>query len=144
MNDQPTFQNRLRARNLKATTTRLAVLSALANSTQAMPQSAIQQALSSVDRVTLYRTIQALTESGIIHKAMVEEGETYYALCSPKCTPEQHQHKHIHFKCTQCQQVTCVRANQAIHLTIPGHQIHDFDITATGICEACSPAPSQP
>lgn len=144
MKDQPTFENRLRARNLKATTTRLAVLSALANSTQAMPHSALQNAMPGVDRVTLYRTIQALTETGIIHKAMVEEGETYYALCSTKCTPEQHQHKHIHFKCTQCQNVTCVQANQAIHLSIPGHQIHDFDITASGICQACSAGAVQP
>lgn len=137
MTDQSSFEHLLRARKLKATATRLGVLSALADYAQAMPHSAIQNTLQGVDRVTLYRTIQALSENGIIHKAMVEAGETYYALCSPRCTPEQHQHKHIHFKCTQCQKVTCVQASQAINLSIPGHQVGDFDVTASGICQEC-------
>ena len=90
------------------------------------------------DRVTLYRTINSLMKSGIIHKASVGEKETFYAVCSSKCSSDSHTHKHIHFKCSNCKAVTCVQADSAINFAIPGHTINNFEIEATGICVACN------
>ena len=68
----------LRERKLKATSTRLEVLSVISDYNKAIPFSEIQNALHNFDRVTLYRTIHALMENGIIHKALIEEKETFF------------------------------------------------------------------
>ncbi len=128
----------LRDRKLKATTTRLGVLSVISDYHKAIPFSKIQDALHNFDRVTLYRTIHSLMEKGIIHKALVEGSETFYAICSNNCSSHSHNHKHIHFKCTSCKAVTCVEAANPISLSIPGHLIDSFEIEVTGVCESCN------
>lgn len=127
----------LRERNLKATATRLQVLSVIANYGNAIPYSGIQKDLESFDRVTLYRILHTLEDKGIIHKALIDESETFYALCSRNCTTHHHHHNHIHFKCTQCREVTCVPSSNDIQPSIPGHVIEYFTIEATGICAVC-------
>jgi len=128
----------LRERKLKATSTRLEVLSVISDYNKAIPYSEIQNALPGFDRVTLYRTLHALMESGIIHTALKDENETFYATCSKSCTTDMHMHKHIHFKCTACHAVTCVQAANPINLSISGHLIDDFKIEATGVCSSCN------
>lgn len=128
----------LRERNLKATSTRLEVLSVISNCDRAIPFSEIQNALHSFDRVTLYRTIHALVDKGIIHKALIDENETFYAMCSNSCSSASHDHKHIHFKCNLCHVVTCVQADSPISISIPGHSIENFEIEATGVCTSCN------
>jgi Fur family ferric uptake transcriptional regulator len=128
----------LRERKLKATSTRLEVLSVISDYNKAIPFSEIQEALQGFDRVTLYRTLHALMENGIIHKALIDENETFFALCSMSCSSNHHDHKHIHFKCTNCHAVTCVQAVHPISLSIPGHSIENFEIEATGVCSSCN------
>ena len=128
----------LRERKLKATSTRLEVLSVISDYNKAIPFSEIQNALHNFDRVTLYRTIHALMENGIIHKALIEEKETFFAVCSNSCSSDCHNHKHIHFKCSSCQAVTCVQADRPISFSIPGHSIESFEIEARGVCATCN------
>ncbi len=128
----------LRERKLKATSTRLDVLSVISNYNKAIPFSEIQKALSDFDRVTLYRTIHALIKNGIIHKVLIEDKEIFFAMCSKKCTSDTHSHQHIHFKCTICHAVTCVEAVNSITLSIPGHVIENFEIAAKGVCVSCN------
>jgi Fur family transcriptional regulator, ferric uptake regulator len=128
----------LRERKLKATSTRLEVLSVISDYNKAIPFSEIRNALHDFDRVTLYRTIHALMENGIIHKALKEENETFFAMCSKNCTTNNHNHQHIHFKCTSCEAVTCVQTVNSYNLSIPGHLIENFEIAATGVCVSCN------
>ncbi|MFT4754933.1 MAG: Fur family ferric uptake transcriptional regulator [Salibacteraceae bacterium] len=128
----------LRDRKLKATSTRLDVLSVISDYKKAIPFSKIQDALNNFDRVTLYRTIHSLMEKGIIHKALVEGSDTFYAVCSNNCSSHSHNHKHIHFKCSSCQAVTCVQADSPISFSIPGHSIENFEIEVTGVCTTCN------
>ncbi|MFT4522986.1 MAG: Fur family ferric uptake transcriptional regulator [Bacteroidia bacterium] len=128
----------LRERKLKATSTRLEVLSLIFDYNKAIPFSEIQNTLHNFDRVTLYRTLLTLIENGIIHKALQDEKETFFAVCSNSCSANCHNHKHIHFKCSSCHTVTCVQARSLISFSIPGHSIENFKIEATGVCESCN------
>lgn len=130
----------LRARDLKATSTRLEALSIIAGYPKAMPYSKLRDELKDFDRVTLYRTIQALTEHGIIHKAMTAGDDTYYALCGRGCSTLEHDHGHIHFKCTSCNQVSCVFPDEPLNLNISQHIVHNIAIEASGICMSCNKA----
>ncbi|MEX0967642.1 MAG: transcriptional repressor [Bacteroidia bacterium] len=127
----------LKDRKLKATPTRVEVLSIISGFESAVPHSEIQKSLQDYDRITLYRTLNALMDKGIIHKALSDENETFYALCTNQCTTINHNHKHIHFKCISCQEVTCLQAEHPVNISVPDYIIHTIEIAATGLCQKC-------
>jgi len=137
MVNETDIKDYLRERSLKVTPIRMELLTLLANHGVALPYSEIQKQLKSFDRVTLYRTINALMDNGIVHKASTSGDETYYALCSQQCSKHCHKHEHIHFKCTQCGEVSCVHIEQAFNISLPNYQIDDVSIEVTGVCKKC-------
>ncbi|TRX66369.1 Fur family transcriptional regulator [Carboxylicivirga sp. M1479] len=137
MSGQEKTKQYLRARKLKATPIRVELMQLFKDNGAALPYSDIQKNLSSYDRVTLYRTINALIDNGIVHKASTSGDEVYYALCSPECSNQCHHHEHIHFKCTKCNEVSCVQAQQSFEINIPGYQIDELSIEVKGMCKKC-------
>lgn len=135
--DSQYFKDLLKSRALKATNNRLDLLNKLNEYETAMPYSTIQKAMNSIDRVTLYRTLDTLSEKGIIHKAFQENNEVYYAICGQKCGKDSHHHDHIHFKCLNCEAVTCEQLNDLVKITIPEYEIHKVSIHVKGICKTC-------
>jgi len=131
------FKELLHSRELKATKSRLNLLGRMQEYKSAMPYSAIQEAMKSMDRVTLYRTLESLKEQGIIHKAFQEGNESYYAICGKSCSTHHHHHDHIHFKCINCKAVTCEHAINSLEISIPDVEIHKISIHVEGICKAC-------
>ena len=127
----------LKNHDLRVTKIRLAILEALGDGHQAKPYGELQAALSEFDRTTLYRTLLALIDKGLIHKALEENGESYYALCGG-CTTHAHTHDHIHFKCNDCGTVECLHLSSEIGFSLPGVAIDSLEITAKGTCNACS------
>jgi len=137
MMDIQYFKDLLRNRDLKATNPRLSLLTKMQEYESAMPYSAIQASLKSIDRVTLYRTLESLKEKGIIHKAFQENNETYYAICGKKCGKNHHSHDHIHFKCVNCDAVTCENISSTIEISIPDYEIQKISIHLEGVCKLC-------
>ncbi|MBK3519791.1 Fur family transcriptional regulator [Carboxylicivirga marina] len=127
----------LRDRKLKATPIRVELLQLLNENEAALPYSEIQKHLKVFDRVTVYRTINALIDSGIVHKASTSGDEVYYALCSQECSSQCHKHEHIHFKCTQCHKVSCIHAHHSLNINIPEYQINEISIEIEGVCKKC-------
>lgn len=131
------LKNLLRSRKLKATSARLNLLQEMDSYENAMPYSAMQEALQDIDRVTLYRTLESLKEKGVIHKAYQEGNDVYYALCGSSCKSNHHNHNHIHFKCIKCETVTCETPRNPIDIDLPGVDLHRLNIHAEGICQEC-------
>lgn len=137
MENHQYFRDLLHNRDLKATNPRISLLSQMHNYAKAMPHSAIQKAMKSIDRVTLYRTIESLTGQGVIHKAFQENNEVYYAICSLKCDKNHHHHDHVHFKCVKCDSVTCEQLDKVVDISLPEYDIHKTSIHLEGICKLC-------
>ena len=137
MLDKKSIKELLHKRKLKATNSRIDLLSNLDKFGSAMPYSAIQKSLIGGDRVTLYRTLQTLTEKGIIHKAATIDNEDYYAICGLSCTSDNHSHNHIHFKCDDCHTITCENIEKEIDLSIPNFKINSVSINVNGKCKDC-------
>lgn len=135
--DTQHFKDLLRSRALKATSTRLNLLVAMQEYHSAMPYSVIQERFKSIDRVTLYRTLESLKEQGVIHKAFQENNEVYYAICGKNCDKSQHDHDHIHFKCVKCENVTCEKPDKKVNVSIPEHEVFKMTIHIEGVCKHC-------
>ena len=75
----------LRRNNLRATPVRKDLLSVFLSAQNALSNQDIEDRLSDVDRVTLYRTLKSFQEKGIIHRAFDSTDTPKYAACSEAC-----------------------------------------------------------
>ncbi len=116
---------------------RIEVLQIIGGAGHAVSLTEIQNNLQNFDRVTLYRTLQSLTEKGIIHKALDDETGSYFALCKDECSSKNHHHHHIHFRCKKCEEVYCLSPKKELDIQIPGFKLEGFEVEATGVCESC-------
>ena len=127
----------LKTRNLRVTELRVALLEIISNLGKAVSYQEIQNSLIKFDRITLYRTLNAFIERGILHKIILEDNQNFYALCSVECTKDKHQHQHIHFQCNQCREVSCLESKEPIELDISNHLVDEIEITVSGLCQYC-------
>ncbi|MGY8982671.1 MAG: Fur family transcriptional regulator, partial [Cytophagales bacterium] len=72
----------LKKRNLKVTELRMALLEIISSLGKAISYQEIQNSLINFDRITLYRTLNTFIERGILHKIILEDHQSFYALCS--------------------------------------------------------------
>ncbi len=165
---QALAESRLREASVRVTAARVKVLAALLNARCAFSHQDVQDTLADMDRVTLYRALDCLTDAGLAHKisgddrvfrysAGTEHGEHGAATHSAH-SPVQHQHGH--FKCTRCGKVFCLDSSgeagiasdsakrqatlrkqlqSALQETLgKGFQSHDIELTIKGWCPDCA------
>jgi len=99
------FESLLEKHHLKKTGPRLKVLSMLSAKNVATSQPDLEGVMNDIDRVTLYRILNAFEEKGIIHKVFDLNGTANYAMCSSNCGEDHHHDEHLHFNCTLCKNV---------------------------------------
>jgi Fur family ferric uptake transcriptional regulator len=118
------------------------VLRAFEDAGYALSQGDVEQHLvAQFDRVTIYRTLKTFLTSGMIHKVLDDQGSIKYALCKTVCWHDghQHQHDHVHFKCVQCGQTTCLETVHIPNIPLPEHFIkQESNLLIQGICKPCS------
>jgi Fur family ferric uptake transcriptional regulator len=92
-----------------------------------------------MNRVTIYRILNAFEEDGIVHKVVSDNGVAHYALCANNCDHthnHNHLHNHIHFRCEKCNSLTCM--DESVDLKVPkGYQIKSTNLTVSGVCPDC-------
>ncbi len=128
----------LKDNDLRITRHRKEVLNLIVSYESAIPFALIQKELSSMDRVTLYRTMNILLDNGIIHKIQVEDKETYYALCGHTCDDGSHEHNHVHFHCSSCDKVKCLEPDTPLNIGLNGFEIQNVDVQIKGVCDQCA------
>lgn len=116
------------------------ILEFLQEAQEALSHEMIEASLGSkMNRVTIYRILNAFEEDGIVHKVVSDNGVTHYALCSSNCETTQHHehlHNHIHFRCEECKSLICM--NENVDLKVPkGYLIKSTNLTVSGICPQC-------
>jgi Fur family transcriptional regulator, ferric uptake regulator len=134
--------NSLKASNLRHTDAREAVLSEFMKGQFALAHADIESKLADkFDRVTIYRTLKTFVDNGLIHKVLDDVGGMKYAICKAECNTIEHQHNHdhVHFKCSVCGQTSCLEAVVIPAIQLPiGYQKQEMNLLVQGICNNCS------
>lgn len=107
-------ESRLRAASVRITPARVKVLAALLDARCAFSHQDVQDRFADMDRVTLYRALDCLTDAGLAHKIAGDDRVFRYSAgtehaelgATSSAAPPQHQHGH--FKCTRCTKVFCL------------------------------------
>lgn len=132
------FEELLEKHHLKKTAPRLKVLSMLYSKKVATSQPDLETVMDDIDRVTLYRILNAFEEKGIIHKVFDLNGTANYAVCSSNCEENHHHDEHLHFNCTVCKNVYCLDDLDLPPIKLPaGFKPAGFTLYANGLCPKC-------
>lgn len=90
------------------------------------------------DRVTVYRTLQAFVDKGIIHTIPTADNSIRYALCKDDCSAGHHHDHHIHFVCTNCNNTYCLDDVVTPEIKLPkGYQAEHVEVVVEGVCKNC-------
>jgi len=139
MEDQELNKNILRAHKLRITDCRTDVIEYFLSEKKALSQGDLERKFTQYDRVTLYRTLNSFLDSGILHKIPNSTGVATYGLCHNTCSPEQHEHNHIHFKCNTCGQIECMDDKAVPAVSLPqGYQVEAVNLIVDGVCAQCA------
>lgn len=132
------LENNLTKKGIAPTAMRIRVLEFLLACDTAVGLSDIENALSPVDRVTIYRTLKTFEEQGVAHSIDDGSNITKYALCDRHCRPGLHIDFHIHFHCGQCNETTCMPDQSLPAVTLPdGYRVDEMNLTVKGSCRKC-------
>jgi Fur family ferric uptake transcriptional regulator len=91
------------------------------------------------DRVTVYRTLQAFVEKGLIHSIPTSDNSIRYALCKDDCSGGQHRDDHVHFICNSCGNTVCLEEVVVPSIKLPrGYVIQQVEMLVSGVCKSCA------
>ena len=129
----------LRRTQLSVTDSRKSILDLFLHSNGALAHADIEkQTGEKFDRVTVYRTLQAFMEKGIIHTIPTSDNSIRYALCKDDCTEGHHHDNHVHFLCNVCGRTTCLDSVTVPEVKLPkGFRPMDSQMIVSGICGQC-------
>ena len=126
--------------HLRKTPTRLAIIQSLIASSFPQSESEMNESMPGThDRITFYRTLQTLMETGIVHRIVADNTTVRYAL--NHCSNQHHEHTsdHVHFHCRKCSKVECLKDIPFQEYELPqGYVREDCQVIIKGICKQCA------
>ena len=89
-----------------------------------------------MNKTTVYRILNRLEESGILHSFSDKDGLKRYAKSNQKRDPDNKNHLHSHFLCDDCGVSTCLPLEIPIP-KIPDYKINTSQHLLIGQCDNC-------
>jgi len=127
----------LKETELYCTEARVAILKVLMQAPRPLPQTQIaeQLASNSLNKVTIYRTLDSLVEVGLVHRAFMQKRAWHFELAH-HCSATQ---CHPHFTCLNCGRTHCLTGISIPMAQSPykGFVISRQQVRLEGICPAC-------
>ena len=128
----------LKAHNVKVTKCRVDVVRYFLDASAALSLADLERHFKEYNRVTLYRTLNSFSKSGILHQIPVDEASATYGLCQQSNHPNQYVDNHIHFKCNSCGQVECLDSKEIPQVNVPkGYTKKKVNLIVDGLCPKC-------
>jgi len=129
----------IRATGARVTTSRVRVLRLLQLAQEPLSHGDIElqlskDALPGMDRVTLYRVLDWLSEVSLAHKAADARGVFRFSAAQPNVEHA----AHVHFRCTGCGGVFCLKAPPPPPPPLPkGFRLAAMAVDIRGECPRC-------
>lgn len=134
------FTQQLRNHGLKKTPIRTSMLKIFKETGEALSQNQIEVALGDYyNRVSVYRALNDLEDSGLIHRVHDAAGTSKFASCKSACSHQKHIDKHAHFCCVNCLSTFCLDEVQVSDVSLPmGYQLQEISVLVKGLCKQCA------
>jgi Fur family ferric uptake transcriptional regulator/Fur family zinc uptake transcriptional regulator len=129
----------LKGSRLRCTPAREAVLHLLCRVRRplAHAQIAAARGMAGLDRVTVYRTLSALQEAGLVHRVQDKDG--VWRFCAHRSREEGCPGNHPHFLCMRCGEMRCLTDQSLPWVeTSGGEQVMGKQLVVYGLCAVCA------
>lgn len=133
----------LHAAGLRRTPSRVRVLDAIEALARPLSHAELKELpnLAPLDEVTLYRTLTALVEGGLVHRVFGLDGTWRY--CAQPRGRAGCPGNHPHFLCTACGSMTCLVTQPLPRVEVPeGASVEGRHFVVHGRCAGCVAQPS--
>jgi len=129
----------LRHHDLRVTALRLDLLRILRGSERALTHLEVESQLKvEADRVSVFRSLNAFEEAGLVHRVLDARGTSCFAPCGDACGHGHHNDEHAHFRCNTCGHVFCLEAVELPEVSLPqGFKLTSGHLQLEGICKSC-------
>lgn len=124
----------LKRRGLRITDCRLDVLDFFIVTDYAISTRELEDNFGQYDRV-LYRTLNSFVENGVIHSIPDDSGFARYGVCHETCSPKDHQHNHVHFKCLDCGSIECIQDYPTPEVKLSGYSVASSELILNRKCQ---------
>lgn len=130
----------IRSAGLRSTSPRIAVLRFLSTSPTPISHGELVEALANeaMDRTTVYRNLQDLTEAGLVQRTDLGDHVWRFELKRP----HEHTFGHPHFTCTDCGSVAClpdvsvkVKNGKGVPKSLANQKV---EVQLRGVCDDCA------
>lgn len=126
----------MRDKAQRTTGSRIRILACLLKEQRPLTHSEVEDCLSEngkIDRVTVYRVLDWLADTGLAHKVFGNDQVVRYS-----AQPFEPEHAHPHFQCERCGKVRCLEGvDYAVSLP-PGYYVQEISCLVTGVCPECT------
>ncbi|WP_299017095.1 transcriptional repressor [uncultured Polaribacter sp.] len=90
---------------------------------------------SEINKSTIYRILDKLTDDGVLHAVIGKNGVKQYAKCK-SCSKKEHTDNHPHFQCNSCGKINCLDISVTIP-QIPNYKVNTVHVLIEGECSQC-------
>jgi Fur family ferric uptake transcriptional regulator/Fur family zinc uptake transcriptional regulator len=127
----------LRTAGLRVTVNRVDILKFLMEAGRPLSHAEIQDAMPSLDRVTLYRTLARFVSKDVAHQVQGPDGA--WRFCAHEPLTERCPGNHPHFLCSSCGKMFCLTGHRLPRVEVPGGFIVDGkQFVVYGKCAQCA------
>lgn len=142
--EENSYLKKLEQREIKPTAMRLLILKTMTDCERAFSLLDLENALDTVDKSTLSRTITLFLKQHLIHCIDDGSGSLKYAVCNSECNCDIDD-LHVHFYCTHCHKTFCLKNIHIPAVSLPQHfTLQSINYVMKGLCDHCSAIKPRP
>lgn len=137
MNDHHDIESIMAHKGVRPTANRILVLKALSEGSGPMSLVEIENAMPTMERSTIFRSLTTLTAADVLHCIEDGMGTLKYEICTGRdeCTSDD---RHAHFYCTECHRTYCFKTERIPDISYPeGFEVQTANYLAKGVCPMC-------
>ena len=133
-----TLVEKLNEVGIRPTATRMLIYQFITEQTDTFSLRDIEEALLSIDKSTIFRTLILFEEHHLIHSMEDGSGAMKYCQCRHQGEDEEEDF-HCHFYCENCKKTYCLDESVTSNITLPnGFIMKQINHIIKGICDKCS------
>jgi len=128
----------LKEHGVKITANRLLVARELAASGRPLSLTELEQQLDTLDKSSIFRTLVAFKDAGVVHVLEDTGDGVRYELCHAHHHNEVDDDLHVHFHCIRCNRMFCLSEIPVPEVAVPaGYTVQSASHLLHGICPDC-------
>lgn len=138
------YIDRLMKKGIKPTAMRILILHSMMEIPHAVSLADLEQALDTVDKSTIFRTLTLFLSHHLIHGIDDGSGSLKYEVCGNECACSIDD-LHTHFYCERCRRTFCFKSIHIPLIELPeGFQMRSINYVVKGVCADCATSGTLP